>query len=149
MAPTATDPKPSVGSDASKQRNLDWFACHQDVRAVLSDISSNEGAHSDDEMTAITNSVNRLRELHAQAYTDVLTGRPRDASDLTLAFEDLDAKVELLSSQPSGQSTEDVKSAFGTVAEQYWKMPVHEGRTKGSVAADSMIWPRKGEGSKL
>lgn len=143
MASSSKDTNTLVGSAAGLQRDKDWFASHQDVRAVLSDISTNEGAHSEDEMTAITNSVTKLRELHAQAYTDVLTGRPRDTSDLTAAFEDLDAKIGLLSSQPSGQSTEDVKSAFGIVDEQYWKMPVHGGRTKGSVAADSMIWPRK------
>lgn len=149
MAPSSKDTNTLVGSAAGMQRDKDWFACHQDVRAVLFDISTNEGAHSEDEMTAITNSVNRLRELHAQAYTDVLTGRPRDTSDLTAAFEDLDTKAELLSSQPTKQSTEDVKSAFGNVGAQYWDMPVHEGRTKGSVAADSMIWPRRGEESKL
>lgn len=149
MTPSSKDTNTLVGSAAGLQRDKDWSACHQNVRAVLSDISTNEGAHSDDDMTAITNSVNRLRELHAQAYTDVLTGRPRDTSDLSAAFEDLDAKIGSLSSQPTKQSTEDVKSAFGAVDTRYWGMPVHEGRTKGSVAADSMIWPRRAEESKL
>jgi hypothetical protein len=137
------DPDDSTG----KRRDASWLDCQQNSRDALSHMIINEAVPSDEEVALLTNSVKELKGLYVHSFDtwpdDVLVDRPQATEKMKEAFSDLDAKVKTLGTQPSDEATEDVQSAFKTVDEHFWEMPTHNGRTKGSVAANSLPWPRK------
>lgn len=137
------DPDNSTG----KRRDASWLACHRRTRDALSDMLTNDAAPSEEGMAILTNSVRELKDLYGHSFEtwpdDVLVDRTQATEKMKQAFSDLDAKVKTLGTQPSEEATKEVQSAFKTVDEHFWEMPTHNGRTKGSVAANSLPWPRK------
>lgn len=137
------DPDNSTG----KRRDASWLDCQQKTRDVLSDMINNDAAPSEEGMAILTNSVRELKGLYEHSFDtwpdDVLVDRPQATQKMKEAFSELDAKVKTLGTQPSKEATKEVQSAFKTVDELFWAMPTHNGRTKGSVAANSLPWPRK------
>jgi hypothetical protein len=137
------DPDNSTG----KRRDASWLNCQQRTRDALSDMITSETVPSNEEVALLTNSVKELKGLYLHSFDtwpdDVLVDRHQATEKMKEAFSDLDAKVKTLGTQPSKGSTKEVQSAFKTVDELFWAMPTHNGRTKGSVAANSLPWPRK------
>lgn len=137
------DPDNSTG----KRRDASWLDCHKKTRDALSDMITNETVPSDEEVALLTNSVEELKGLYVHSFDtwpdDVLVDRPQATEKMKQAFSDLDAKVKTLGTQPSEEATKLVQSAFKSVDEHFWAMPTHNGRTKSSVAANSLPWPRK------
>lgn len=137
------DPDNSTG----KRRDASWLACHRRIRDALSDMITNDAAPSEEGMAILTNSVRELKGLSEHSFDtwpdDVLASRPQATKEILAAFTDLDIKLKTLGTDHSKEAKEEVESAFKTLDEHFWEMPTHNGRTEGSVAPNSLPWPRK------